>query len=130
MGKITICYRRIAKLISAFVFATRMVHFLYFLNPKLPDSNHLLCLYRPVCVRPGRYPKQRKLEVKGTSRQRSGKGAIRKRFPLQKPRWEKTSERDPGFESRSGHVLFFARVTKGLTALSNRCKSKNGYFTI
>ena len=29
-------------------------------------------------------------EEKGTSRQRSGKGAIRKRFPLQKPRWEKT----------------------------------------
>ena len=27
---------------------------------------------------------------KGTSRQRSGKGATRKRFPLQKPRWEKT----------------------------------------
>ena len=26
---------------------------------------------------------------KGTSRQRSGKGAIRKKFPLQKPRWEK-----------------------------------------
>ena len=26
---------------------------------------------------------------KGTSRQRSGKGAIRKRFQLQKPRWEK-----------------------------------------
>ena len=24
------------------------------------------------------------------SRQRLGKGAIRKRFPLQKPRWEKT----------------------------------------
>ena len=29
---------------------------------------------------------------KGTSRQRSGKGAIRKRFPLQKPRWEKTNQ--------------------------------------
>ena len=28
-------------------------------------------------------------EKKGTRRQRSGKGAIRKRFPLQKPRWEK-----------------------------------------
>ena len=27
---------------------------------------------------------------KRTSRQRSGKGAIRKRFPLQKPKWEKT----------------------------------------
>ena len=30
------------------------------------------------------------LYSKGTSRQRSGKGATRKRFPLQKPRWEKT----------------------------------------
>ena len=30
------------------------------------------------------------ISKKGTSRQRSGKGAIRKRFPLQKPRWEKT----------------------------------------
>ena len=29
-------------------------------------------------------------KLKGTSRQRSGKGAVRKRFPLQKPRWEKT----------------------------------------
>ena len=28
--------------------------------------------------------------LKGTSRQRSGKGAIRKRFPLQNPRWENT----------------------------------------
>ena len=28
---------------------------------------------------------------KGTSRQRSGKGANRKRFPLKKPRWEKTN---------------------------------------
>ena len=29
-------------------------------------------------------------QQKGTIRQRSGKGAIRKRFPLQKPGWEKT----------------------------------------
>ena len=33
---------------------------------------------------------------KGTSRQRSGKGAIRKRFPLQKPRWEKKPNQQPG----------------------------------
>ena len=33
--------------------------------------------------------KQTKIS-EGTSRQRSGKGAIRKRFPPQKPRWEKT----------------------------------------
>ena len=39
-----------AKLISAFVFATRIVQFLYFLNPKFPVSSHLLCLYSPVCV--------------------------------------------------------------------------------
>ena len=30
------------------------------------------------------------MPYKGTSRQRSGKGAIRKSFPLQKTRWEKT----------------------------------------
>ena len=33
------------------------------------------------------HPKSRK---EGTSRKRSGKGAIRKRSPLQKTRWEKT----------------------------------------
>ena len=33
----------------------------------------------------------------GTSRQRSGKGAIRKRFPLQKPRW--------GKKQTNNHVL-------------------------
>ena len=42
-----------AKVISAFVFATRIVQFLYFLNPKIQASNHLLWLHSPVCVRPG-----------------------------------------------------------------------------
>ena len=37
---------------------------------------------------------------KGTSRQRSGKGAIRKRFPLQKPRWEKTKEKSVSLSER------------------------------
>ena len=31
-----------AKLISAFVFAVRIVQFLYFRNPKFPASNYLL----------------------------------------------------------------------------------------
>ena len=45
------------------------------------------CLYASL----SRLEKQRLCSTqKGTSRQRSGKGAIRKRFPLQKPRWEKT----------------------------------------
>ena len=42
--------------ISAFVFATWIVHFLYFLNPKFPASDDLLCLYSSVSVRPGRKP--------------------------------------------------------------------------
>ena len=41
-----------AKLISAFVFATRTVQFPYFLNPKFPTSSHLLYLYSSVCVGP------------------------------------------------------------------------------
>ena len=47
-----------AKLISAFVFATRIVQFLFFLNPKFQASNHLLCLFRPVCGGPGRKPRR------------------------------------------------------------------------
>ena len=45
-----------AKLISAFVFATRIVQTLFFLNPKFQASSHLLWLYSPVCVGPGRKP--------------------------------------------------------------------------
>ena len=45
-----------AKLISAFVLATWMVQFLYYLNPKFQASSHLLCLYISVCVGTGRKP--------------------------------------------------------------------------
>ena len=44
------------KLISAFVFTTWIVQSLYYLNPKFQASSHLLWLYRPVCVGPGRKP--------------------------------------------------------------------------
>ena len=65
MGKPTICIgenkdadqlRGTAKLISAFVFATRIGRFLYFLNPKFPVSSCLLCLYSLACVGPVRKP--------------------------------------------------------------------------
>ena len=66
MGKPTICIGEnkdadqlrgvIAKLISAFVFATRIVQFLFFLNPKFQASSCFLCLYRSVCVGPVRKP--------------------------------------------------------------------------
>ena len=55
MGKPTICIGKTktqvtAKLISAFVFATRIVQFLFYLNPKFQGSSTFLCLYRSVCV--------------------------------------------------------------------------------
>ena len=46
------------KPISAFVFVTRIVQFLFFVNPKFLASSLLLNLYRPVCVRPGRKPRR------------------------------------------------------------------------
>ena len=55
-----------AKLISAFVFATRIVQFLFFLNPKLQASDHLLRLYRPVCVGPGRKPRRHVFSRRGS----------------------------------------------------------------
>ena len=45
-----------AKLISAFVFATRIVLSLFFLNPKFQASSSFLCLYRSLCVGPVRKP--------------------------------------------------------------------------
>ena len=50
--KMQIGFTVAAKLISAFVFTTWIVQFLYFLNSEFPDSNHLLSLYSSVCVGP------------------------------------------------------------------------------
>ena len=36
--------------------ATRIVQFLFYLNPKFQASGSFLCLYRPVCVGPVRKP--------------------------------------------------------------------------
>ena len=54
--KAQISFAVTVKLISAFVFATRLVQSLYFLNPKFQVSNHLLWLNSLVCVRPGQNP--------------------------------------------------------------------------
>ena len=45
-----------AKLICVFVFATRKVQSLFFLNPKFQASSHLMCLYSLVCVGPVKKP--------------------------------------------------------------------------
>ena len=61
MRKSTICIcqtkgadqlRRNCEAISAFVFPTWIVQFIYFLNPKFPASKHPQCLYSSVCVGP------------------------------------------------------------------------------
>ena len=47
-----------AKLINAFVFATHIERSLFFLNPKFQASNHVLWMYSPVCLGPGRKPRR------------------------------------------------------------------------
>ena len=54
--KTQISFAVTAKLISVFVFATRIVQSLYYPNPKFQASSHLQRLYSPVCVGPGRKP--------------------------------------------------------------------------
>ena len=51
--KVQISCAIIAQLISAFVFATRIVQPLFFLNPKFQACSLILWLYRRVCVGPG-----------------------------------------------------------------------------
>ena len=51
----------------AFVFATRIVQFLFYLNPKLQASSSFLSLYRPICVVPGRKPRRPVFSRRGSN---------------------------------------------------------------
>ena len=64
--KTQICFAITAKLISAFVFATWIVQSLFYLNPKFQASRHLLSLYSPVCVGPGRKPRRPVFSERGS----------------------------------------------------------------
>ena len=66
--KTLISFAVTAKQISAFVFATRIVQSLYYLNPKFQASNHLLWLYSLVCVGPGRKPRRPVFSQRGCVR--------------------------------------------------------------
>ena len=55
-----------AQVISAFVFATRIVQSLYYINPKFQASSHLLWLYSPICVGPGRKPRSPVFSQRGS----------------------------------------------------------------
>ena len=63
--KTQISFAVTAKLISAFVFATRIVQSLYFLSTKFHASSHLL-LYSLVCVGPGRKPRSPVFSERGS----------------------------------------------------------------
>ena len=57
-----------AKLISAFVFARRIVQSLLFLNTKFQASSHFLWLYSPVCVGHGRKPRRHVFSERGSNK--------------------------------------------------------------
>ena len=61
-----------AKLISAFAFATRIVQFFFFLNPKLQASSHPLWLHRQLCVAPCRKPRSPVISCRGLINDASG----------------------------------------------------------
>ena len=64
--KTQISFAVTAKLISVFVFATRIVQFLIYLNPKCQASSNLLWLYSPVCIEPGRKPRSPVFSQRGS----------------------------------------------------------------
>ena len=64
--KTQISFAVTAKLISAFVFATRIVQSLYYINPKFQASSHVLWLYSLVCVGPGRKPRRPVFSERGS----------------------------------------------------------------
>ena len=65
--KTQISFAVTAKLYSAFIFASRIVQSLYFLNTKFQASNHLLWMYSPVCVGPGQKPRRPVFSQRGSN---------------------------------------------------------------
>ena len=66
--KTQISFAVTAKLISAFVFATRIVQSLYFLNTIFQASSHLVWLYSLVCIGPGRKPRRPVFSKRGSNK--------------------------------------------------------------
>ena len=64
--KTQISFAVTAKLISTFVFATKIVQSLYFLYTKFQASSHLVRLYSPICVGPGRKPRRPVFSQRGS----------------------------------------------------------------
>ena len=100
-----------AQLISAFVFAIRIIQSIYFLNTKFQASSHILWLHSPVCVGPGRKPRRPVFSERGSyvckrnknSTHRSGRGYLYKR--------NLPTGNQGSFHCRSQSVLSFQTVS-------------------
>ena len=75
--KAQISFAVTAKLISAFVFATRIVQSLHFLNTKFQASSHLLWLYSLLCVGPGRKRRRPVFSQRGSFEGRIDVGIVK-----------------------------------------------------
>ena len=65
------------------VFARQIVQSLFYLNPKFQASSHLLGLYSPVCVGPGRKPQRPVFSRRGSNNYFIQKGNFQKQNALQ-----------------------------------------------
>ena len=65
-----------AKLISAFVFATWIVQYLFYLNLKFQAPSHLLWLYSLVCVGPGQKPRRLVFSQRGSNYSKAKAGCV------------------------------------------------------
>ena len=75
--KTQISFAVTAKLISVFVFPTRIVQSLFFLNPKFPASSHLKWLPSPVYVGSGRKPRRPVFSERGSYMSRDVRKPVR-----------------------------------------------------
>ena len=84
--KMLISFAVTAKLISAFVFTTRIVQPIYFLYTKFQASSHLVWLYSLVCVEPGRKPRRPVFSQRGSYMEGPGSATIKLRSLPKAPR--------------------------------------------
>ena len=106
--KAQISFAVTAKLISAFVFATRIVNFFFFLNPKFQVSNHLLWLYSPVCVGPGRKSRRPVFSRRGSYYIYMIANRQKLQFVILSLQWSQTLK--SFIKAKKQKLVFFARM--------------------
>ena len=107
-----------AKLISAFVFAIRIVQSLFYLNPKFQASSHLLWLYSPVCVGPGRKPQRPVFSQRGSFVFCSLRSASKRKDDDYKPVVESDDDNDDDQHSEDSYSV--SKKTRTPKSVSRR----------